>query len=117
LLHPQVCETVESQAGAFEHKAERMADSGNFDALMTACDGMGYGGSVVGDKPLHVTHFVPDSGEVTADQFVAWLLRAEGLDEALAQPKRHPHWNDLRRLFVKHMGAETVPARWLSWDA
>lgn len=95
-----------------------MADSGNFDALMTAvCDGMGYCGGVADDKPAHVTHFIPTSGEVTADQFVEWVLRAEGVDAALAQPKRHPHWNDLRRLFVKHMGAETVPASWLSWEA
>lgn len=85
----------------------------NFDTLMHAvCVGYGFCGSIQDDKPVHVTDYLPECGQVSADQFVEWLFLAEGLRQDLA-PLRHRR--ALRGLFVEHMGAEAVDASLLQW--
>jgi hypothetical protein len=78
-----------------------------FSRLMSfACVGMGYCGSVTPEgEPSYVTDYFPTEGEVTADQFVEWLLLAEGLDPRLTllNTKRR-----LRRAFVEIMGGASV---------
>ncbi len=76
------------------------------------CVGLGYCGSTRDGKRLHVTMFIPDAGDVTADQFVEWLFLADRDD-----PQRNPKLTgEIRSAFVRHMGAEVVDARALRWD-
>lgn len=79
------------------------------------CPGLGFcGGSVDGDS-VHLTDFIPETGAVTADQFVDLVLRGDGVD-----PACHPFSNKLisqiRQAFVDHMGSEIVDARELRWS-
>jgi hypothetical protein len=85
-----------------------------FDALMhDVCVGHGYCGGLIDGRPAHVTDFIPATGPVSADQFVAWLAQAEGPD---AGPMPETHRANLRAMFVRHMGAETADAAALRWD-
>lgn len=91
-----------------------MKRSSGYNTLMgEVCTDMGFCGGVVNGRPLHVDMFVPASGPVTADQFVAWLLEAEGMTR-LDEVKRHKA--ALRTAFVRHMGSEVVDAAMLKWD-
>lgn len=94
-----------------------MSKPTKFDGMMHEfCVGYGWCGAIVDGKDLHVTDFVPESGIVTADQFVCWLIKADGLDpeELSSQVKK---WQkDLRAVFIKHMGSDAVDAAELQWD-
>lgn len=80
------------------------------------CVGLGWCGSVVGGEPRHVKDYIPDHGPVTASQFVAWVLKAEGFDDAEACPERYKKWRrDLTEVFIRHMGASTVDATQLRY--
>ena len=71
---------------------------------------MGYCGSVVDSEPRHVDMYIPDSGPVSADQFVEWVFLAEGLDAFGSS-----HADGMRKVFIKHMGSEVVDAQMLKW--
>jgi len=48
-----------------------------YNALMyEVCVGRGWCGGIVNGQPSHVDDFIPESGPVTADQFVDWLFMA-----------------------------------------
>ena len=80
-----------------------------YDALLhEVCVRLGFCGSVVDGEPLHVDQFVPESGPVSADQFVNWVFRAEGMDPDGADALKHAH--SLREAFVRRMGVEVVDA-------
>lgn len=58
-----------------------MTDRKPFHALMTeVCVERGWCGSVVDDRSMHVTDFLPDRGMMTVDQFVGWVFEADGVD-------------------------------------
>lgn len=78
--------------------------------LNEACVGLGFCGSAVDGKPLHVSDFIPESGLVSADQYADWTLMAEGLD-----PDCEDQWRTvLKAAFVRHMGSDVVDAEALS---
>jgi hypothetical protein len=64
---------------------------------------LGYCGCIKDGKPLHVADFIPDAGLVTADQFAEWVVLADNMT-----PSANPHLKDIRRAFVRHMGADAV---------
>lgn len=78
------------------------------------CVDRGWCGSVVSDRPRHVTDFLPERGIVTADQFVGWLLEADGVDPSEDLPKWQKHMDDLRDAFIRHMGSTSVDVRRLA---
>lgn len=95
-----------------------MSDKAGFDALMhDVCVGWGYCGGVVDGEPLHVTMFIPETGIVSADQFVDWVFRADGMDPAAEPGRWQPHKDAIKAAFIKHMGGEAVDARTLRWSA
>lgn len=84
-----------------------------FDSLMPfTCVGMGYCGSFRDGEHRHVTHRIPESGTITADQFVEWVIWAD-----FGSPELTPvqHKQQLRDMFVRLMGADVVDARRLRW--
>ena len=94
-----------------------MTGSPNYNALQhDVCVGRGWCGGVVDGKPSHVDYLIPDSGPVTADQFVEWLFIAEGLDPHAQPDKWETHKVGLREAFIQHMGADVVDASALKWD-
>lgn len=89
-----------------------MNDKSAYDALLNeVCVGLGFCGSVVDGQPLHVDQFVPEHGAVSADQFVEWVFRAEGWSPEEGAASSHAA--ELRKAFVRHMGAEAVDAQQL----
>jgi hypothetical protein len=88
-----------------------------FDALMHAvCAGHGYCGGMHGDKFMHVTHFIPQTGKITADQFVEWVFIAEyeSIDERHS-PRYQRHRDRIRDYFIEHIGSDVVDASLLRW--
>lgn len=80
-----------------------------YNAFLTqVCVALGFCGSVANGEPLHVDQFIPESGPVSADQFVNWVFRAEGMDPDETDALKHAH--SLRKAFVRHMGFEVVDA-------
>jgi len=53
---------------------------------------------------LSVTDVIPNSGVVSADEFVGWLLKAEAFDGK-------KELQVLKDVFVKHMGADQIDAK------
>nr|WP_294847773.1 hypothetical protein [uncultured Sphingomonas sp.] len=89
-----------------------MTDQSTYDVLLQEiCVRLGFCGSVVGGQLLHVDQFIPEHGIVSADQFVDWVLAAEGY--APEQRVTSPHATSLREAFVRHMGAEHARAEQL----
>lgn len=94
-----------------------MPKPNRFDGLLhECCVGYGWCGSVSNGKPLHVTDFIPATGIVTADDFVDWLLVADGVDPKETSSRVKKWKTDLRAVFVKHMGADQVDASALQWE-
>ncbi len=94
-----------------------MAQEAGYNALMhEVCVGRGFCGSVVDGVPLHVDQFIPDSGLVTAEQFVGWPFQAEGMVPDTEPEKWRPHKDGLRDAFIRHMGGDAVEAQRLKWD-
>lgn len=78
---------------------------------------MGFCGGFVNDEPSHVDHYIPETGEVTADQFIGWLFKAEGMgypDDF--DPRYSAYYRELKRIFVTCMGSDRVDASQLKWD-
>ena len=69
------------------------------------CVNKGWCGSVIDGKASHVSDYIPDEGLVTADQFVTWLMRAEGLDSSDLKVRKN-----LIQVFIKHVGSYRVDA-------
>lgn len=91
-----------------------MSNPTAFEALMhEVCVEKVWYGSIVNGEPAHVTDFLPDVGEVTADQFAAWVFKADGVDPEEDRAKWQSHFADLHDAFVRHMGAEKVRAEQL----
>ena len=78
------------------------------------CVTQGWCGGIVDGEPKHVTDFIPAHGMVTADEFVGWLLAAEGIDENVS---RYSAWKrKLVPIFIKHMGSYIVDVSKLRSD-
>jgi hypothetical protein len=84
------------------------------DLMHEVCVGLGFCGWTVDGEPLHVDMFIPESGPVSADEFVEWVFRAEGWDPQGEQALKHRA--SLRDAFLKHMGSDTVDAHLLRWS-
>jgi 2-haloacid dehalogenase len=92
-------------------------DEPGFNALMEdCCVGWGWCGGIVDGEPSHVDMFIPESGPVSAYQFVDWLFEAEGVDWTGDPDKWGKHRDGLREVFIRHMKSETVDASALKWD-
>ena len=77
-----------------------MGKPNKYDGMMhDYCVMHGWCGGVVNGEALHVSDFIPEQGIVSADQFVTWLMKAEG-----ANPSDLAVRKDLIRIFMKHMG-------------
>ncbi|CAH0353714.1 hypothetical protein [Sphingobium sp. CECT 9361] len=88
-----------------------------FDALMhEVCVERGWCGAIVNDRPMHVTDFLPESGTVTADQFVGWLFDADGVNPDVDREKWQKHIDGLRNAFIRHMGGCSVDVQMLVWS-
>lgn len=87
--------------------SDRTTPSPQYAALLNeVCVGLGYCGCVKDGKPSHVDDFIPNAGQVTADQFAEWVVLAENMI-----PSTNPHLRDIRRAFVRYMGAVAVDAK------
>lgn len=85
--------------------------------MRAVCVGHGYCGGLHGDRFMHVTDYIPQSGDVTADQFVEWVFLAEhGGQTYRPSPMLDRHRVRLRAFFVEHMGADVVDASQLRWE-
>ena len=84
--------------------------------MRDVCVGHGWCGGLADGKPSHVDDYVPESGTVSADQFVEWLFEADGYDPADRPDQTARFRDDLREVFIEHMGAEQVDASLLKWD-
>jgi hypothetical protein len=81
-----------------------MVRSNRFNGMMHEyCVGLGFCGGMMDEKPTHVTDFIPETGQVSAQQFVHGLLNAEGLDG------HSDDWG-LKAVFIRHMGTDFVDA-------
>lgn len=76
--------------------------------LEEVCVRLGFCGSVVDGRLLHIDQFVPGSGTLTSQEFADALFKAEGwdLDGLEAQTFRFK----VREAFVWHMGTSAVDA-------
>ena len=72
------------------------------------CVNQGWCGSVIDGKVLHISMFIPKQGLVSADQFVTWLMKAEGVDPSDIKVRK-----ELIQVFIKHMGSYKVDAKFL----
>ena len=89
-----------------------MAQEASYDALMReVCVGLGWCGGIVNGVPLHVDDFIPEDGLVTVNQFVDWLLQADGMDPDAEPEKWRTSKDDLRAAFIRHMGSDVADAR------
>ena len=91
-----------------------MGNPNRYDGMMhDYCVNKGWCGGVINGAPLHVSDFIPDKGLVSADQFVTWLMKAEGVD-----PSDLPVRKELISVFMKHMGVYKVEATQLksNWN-
>jgi hypothetical protein len=87
-----------------------------YNALMDeVCIGRGWCGGIVNGQPSHVDDFIPESGPVTADQFVDWLFMADGMDPNEDPSKWQKHKQGLPDAFIRHMGHDVVDASLLKW--
>lgn len=86
-----------------------MTKPNKFSGMMQEyCVGKGFCGSIVDGDPCHIRDFIPKTGEVSADQFVTWLLQAENME-----PKYSSWRTELVKVFIKHMGSYSVDASML----
>ncbi len=85
--------------------------------LFRVCVGMGWCGSVINGEPSHVDDYIPETGAVSANQFVDWLFAAEGYDPVIEPAQKvSEHRDSIRRAFVEIMDSEVVDASRLKSD-
>jgi len=88
-----------------------------YDALMhCVCVDWGFCGCVKNDKPLHVDDLIPETGDVTADQFVEWVFLADNMNPNSDIEIWQKHKDAIRTAFVKHLGGDVVDASQLKWS-
>ena len=88
-----------------------------YDALLDfVCIKHGFCGCVKNGKRLHVNHFTPSSGPVTAAQFAEWVLLADDVNPNDPSPRVQKWKRTVRDGFVEQMGAEIVEAGELTWN-
>lgn len=73
----------------------------------------GWCGSAINGVPLHVKDFIPDEGKVSAEQFVNWLITADGIDPSSKDSQIRQWKRELVEIFIKHMKADVVDAKLL----
>ncbi|WP_176864505.1 hypothetical protein [Ruegeria haliotis] len=66
---------------------------------------------------MHVTHFIPEYGNVSASEFSEWVMLAENYNPGSNLGFRDQHKKDIEAAFIQNMGSEVVPAKDLRWDA
>ena len=94
-----------------------MSEGSPFDRLMReVCVERGWCGGIVDGKPKHVTDFLPTEGAVSAEQFAHWLFEADGVDPDEDRMKWQPHFDSLKKAFVRHFGANEVDVSHLNWN-
>ena len=83
-----------------------------FDGMMHEfCGKQGYCGGDKDGEWLHVTHVIPETGLVSADQFARWLIEAVRFEpDRLSTSELRRIISELSTVFVKHMGADVVDA-------
>ena len=82
-----------------------------FDALLEwLCPGMGYCGGPVDGEPRHLINYLPEAGEVAAEDFAHWAFLAEGHKVSRDEVLRHPHGAAIRDAFIHFMGRTHVGA-------
>jgi hypothetical protein len=81
--------------------------------MQEVCVELGYCGTIKEGKVSHVDFYVPSQGQVSADEFVEWVILAENLN-----PKTTPlsQKNAIKIAFVRHMGSYVVDATRLKWS-
>jgi len=80
-----------------------------YDKLLEdVCARLGFCGSVVDERPMHVDAFLPRSGVLTAEAFADALFKAEGWDPD--GPEARTFLSSVRDAFVRHMGGSEVDA-------
>lgn len=91
-----------------------MDEKSPYDRLLDEiCVGLGFCGDVIDGRPTHVDDYIPDSGTVGVEQFVDWVLLAEGMD--LNEADALKYRDCLREAFIRHMGSDQVDAKRLGW--
>ncbi len=95
--------------------AKDMTRPNRFDGMMNEfCAGMGWCGGVRDGRRWRVTDFIPDAGFVSADDFVSWLILAEGLDPHENSSGMRKTKERLKKVFLKHMEREILTVEELS---
>ena len=91
-----------------QRRSSNARHKSGYDALLwTCCVEMGFcGGTTVEGKAAHVSDYIPDTGFVTAEQFVSWLLIAEVFHPETVYFSEYR--SNLVRTFVDHMGGDLV---------
>jgi len=94
-----------------------MAKLTGFEALMQIVHGEWCLGATMDGlgEVSDVTRFIPETGIVTADQFVEWVFLASDDEARDGTPKWQRAKTAIRAAFVLHMGGETVDAAALRW--
>jgi hypothetical protein len=78
----------------------------NYERLLhRICVDLGWCGSIVDGQDRHVHDFLPDSGRVSVEQFVEWVILADGEDPK-GQLSQERQWRErLEAVFIECMGA------------
>ncbi|RZJ05992.1 MAG: hypothetical protein EON89_01410 [Brevundimonas sp.] len=83
--------------------------SAAYDNLLEdLCARLGFCGSVVDERPMHVDDLLPRSGIVTAEIFADALFRAEGWDPEGSEAGTFR--SSVRDAFVRHFGGTEIDA-------
>ena len=61
-------------------------------------------------EPTSITDFIPDTGTVTADQFVEWAFLAAHIDPGDATPRWQRAKIAIKEAFIRHLGADSADA-------
>lgn len=84
-------------------------DNEAYDALQKfICVRWGFCGCLKNDKPINIDDIIPDSGLVSADQFVDWVFLANNMNPNSNPKKWERHKAAIRAEFIKLMGDEVV---------
>ncbi len=94
-----------------------MSKNTAYDSLVDeVCVRLGFCGCIKNGKPLHIDHFIPSEGPVSAQKFAEWVFLADDMNPS-ARPDR---WENVKasieEAFIRHMGADVVDARRLRWS-